>query len=63
MDEVLPIHPRNQPLSERLRASEAEAAILKYEMEAVKSSLSRLWAAYADLEEHYMINNPKFIVD
>ena len=50
---VLPIHPRDRPLSERLRASESEVAILKYQLHAYQSSLRRLWAAFSDLEEEW----------
>lgn len=54
---ILPIHPRNKPLSERLRASEAEVAYLHYKMEAMESSLQRLWAAFSVLEEEWMVEH------
>ncbi len=54
--------PRDQPLSERLSASEgmlwdtkskheSDMHYMEYKVEALESSLRRLWVAFADLEE------------
>ena len=44
-------NPRSMPLSARLREHESSTAYLEYKVEALESSLRRLWAAFSDFEE------------